>query len=228
MKTSASPVSVSRVGQTPVLPMPGEPVVLSIGLSQPKAAEERVYLRWSTDSFITSQLLAAQGSGTTYSATLPGQPSGTLVLYTLVTSTADLTAYSVSGVIDSLILATTGVFNAMRASPIPTPTPTPTPSPSPSPTATPTPTPDGPPQITQQPADISVRVGRRAKFRVLATGALPLTYQWRKNGAVIAGATASRYSTPPTAQTDNGSLFSVVVSNNAGSTTSNNAVLTVK
>jgi hypothetical protein len=55
-----------------------------------------------------------------------------------------------------------------------------------------------------------------------------LSYQWRKNGANITGATSASYTTPATTAADNGSLFSVVVSNSAGSVTSNNAILTVK
>jgi Immunoglobulin domain len=55
-----------------------------------------------------------------------------------------------------------------------------------------------------------------------------LNYQWRKNGADIPGATFSSYTTPPTVEADNGSLFSVVVSNGGGSVTSNNATLTVR
>jgi hypothetical protein len=55
-----------------------------------------------------------------------------------------------------------------------------------------------------------------------------LEYQWRKNGAEIPGATNSSYTTPATVAADNGSLFSVVVSNGAGSVTSNNATLTVR
>ncbi len=168
-----------------------------------------------------------------YWATIPPQPAGTLLLYTVITSTADLSAYSASGIIDSLILATTGVFNAVPPTPTPTPTPsatptpTPTPSATPTPTVTPTPTPDGLPQITQQPADARVRVSRSAKFAVVASGAPPLTYQWKKNGIPISGAIKSKYTTPPTTQSDSGSLFSVVVSNGVGSATSNNAVLTV-
>jgi dienelactone hydrolase len=86
-----------------------------------------------------------------------------------------------------------------------------------------------PPSITIQPADTTVNVGAIAKFRVTATGAAPLHYQWRKNGVDISGgATNASYITPPTVPTDNGSLFSVVVSNRQGSVTSNNAVLTVR
>ena len=102
----------------------------------------------------------------------------------------------------------------------PSPTPTPTP-------ANPTPTPS-PPSITIQPADKTVNVGQTARFSVTATGTPPLEYQWRKNGADIPGATNFSYTTPATVAADNGSLFSVVVSNGAGSVTSNNATLTVR
>jgi arylsulfatase A-like enzyme len=200
MKTSEPPISVSRVGQTPVQPTPYDPIIVNIATSQAKSVEERIYLRWSTDLFVTSHLIEAQGSGVSYSATIPPQPRGTLVLYTIITSTADLTAYSTSGVIDSLILATSGVFNAV---------------------------PPIPPSITTQPADQTVTVGETATFGVTATGSPPLHYQWRKNGANIPGATSSFYTTPATVEADNGSLFSVVVSNSAGSATSNNATLTV-
>ena len=60
-----------------------------------------------------------------------------------------------------------------------------------------------------------------------ATGTAPLGYQWRKNGANVSGATSSSYTTPATTTADNGAQFSVVVSNSAGSVTSNNATLTV-
>jgi len=71
-------------------------------------------------------------------------------------------------------------------------------------------------------------VGATARFKVTATGDPPLNYQWRKNGVDILGATSSSYTTPATVDADNGSLFSVVVSNGGGSVTSNNATLTVR
>ena len=83
------------------------------------------------------------------------------------------------------------------------------------------------PSITTQPANKTVRVGRRATFSVTATGTPPLYYQWTKNGANITGATNSSYRTPPTTLADNGSLFAVTVTNSNGSVTSNNATLTV-
>ncbi len=84
-----------------------------------------------------------------------------------------------------------------------------------------------PPSITAQPQARSVNVGQTASFTVTATGAATLTYQWRKNGVPISGATSSGYMAPATVIADNGARFSVVVQNSLGSVTSNNAVLTV-
>ncbi|MEO5718447.1 MAG: hypothetical protein ABIR29_07735 [Chthoniobacterales bacterium] len=83
-----------------------------------------------------------------------------------------------------------------------------------------------PPAITTQPANKTVTVGMTAKFSVTATGT-NLSYQWRKNGVDISGATKASYTTPATVKADSGSLFSVIVSNAAGSVTSNTALLTV-
>jgi Bacterial Ig domain/Immunoglobulin I-set domain len=83
------------------------------------------------------------------------------------------------------------------------------------------------PSITTQPASQTVTAGQTATFSVTATGTAPLSYQWSKNGTAIAGATAASYTTPATANTDNGAQFVVVVSNTAGSKTSNAATLTV-
>jgi len=83
------------------------------------------------------------------------------------------------------------------------------------------------PYITTQPVNQTVTAGQTATFTVAASGTAPLTYQWRKNGANIAGATASSYTTPATNTADSGETFDVVVSNSAGSATSNTATLTV-
>ncbi|MBZ5660252.1 MAG: MBG domain-containing protein [Acidobacteriia bacterium] len=83
------------------------------------------------------------------------------------------------------------------------------------------------PAITIQPANQSVTLGQAATFQVAATGTTPLTFQWRKNGATIANATSSTYTTPATTTADNGASFDVVVANAVGSATSNPATLTV-
>jgi hypothetical protein len=83
------------------------------------------------------------------------------------------------------------------------------------------------PTITTQPANQSVTVGQTATFSVTATGTAPLSYQWQKNNANIAGATSSSYTTPATVASDNGATFDVIVSNAIGSVTSTTATLTV-
>lgn len=85
---------------------------------------------------------------------------------------------------------------------------------------------DTPPTIGTQPASLSVAVGAAASFSVTASGTAPLTYQWRKGGSAISGATSASYSIAAVASTDAGS-FDVVVSNSAGSATSSVATLTV-
>lgn len=84
-----------------------------------------------------------------------------------------------------------------------------------------------PPSITTQPTSQTITAGQTATFSVTSTGAAPLSYQWRKNGTAIAGAALPTYTTPAEATSDNGSLFTVVVSNSAGSVNSNAAALMV-
>ena len=83
------------------------------------------------------------------------------------------------------------------------------------------------PSITSQPVSQTVIAGQTATFFVVATGTAPLTYQWKKGGGVISGATSSTYATPAETTSDNGAQFTVVVTNGTGSTTSNAATLTV-
>jgi hypothetical protein len=83
------------------------------------------------------------------------------------------------------------------------------------------------PTITTQPASLTVTAGQTATFTVVASGTAPLSYQWQKNGTNISGAMGSTYSTPATTTSDNGSTFVAVVTNSAGSVTSNSATLTV-
>ena len=90
MKTSVPPIPVSRTEQIPAVPKPSDQITVKIATSQAKSSEERIYLRWSTDTFITSTLVEATGSGVSYSATIPAQIAGALLQYSIVTSTADL------------------------------------------------------------------------------------------------------------------------------------------
>ena len=83
------------------------------------------------------------------------------------------------------------------------------------------------PAIATQPAAQTVTAGQTASFLVTATGTSPLRYQWKKNGTDISGAASSSYTTPATSIADSGAVFTVVVTNSAGTVTSSNAALTV-
>jgi glucose/arabinose dehydrogenase len=82
------------------------------------------------------------------------------------------------------------------------------------------------PTITTHPSSQTVSVGSPATFSVTASGS-GLSYQWQRNGTNIAGATSSSYTISSTRTTDNNARFRAIVSNSAGSATSNEAVLTV-
>jgi len=83
------------------------------------------------------------------------------------------------------------------------------------------------PAITTQPANASGVVGSTVTFSVVASGTAPLSYQWQKNGTAIAGATSASYTTPAIQPGDDGTLYSVVVTNSVGSVTSSSGKLSV-
>lgn len=89
------------------------------------------------------------------------------------------------------------------------------------------------PTITAQPQNVTVQAGNSAAFRVAAAGTAPLTYQWMidrndGNGWVnISGAASDTYTSNVADMSCNGFQYRCVVSNEAGSVTSNPAALTV-
>jgi uncharacterized repeat protein (TIGR03803 family) len=88
------------------------------------------------------------------------------------------------------------------------------------------------PSIATQPSNATNHAGANATFTVEADGVLPLKYQWRKNltnlvdGGNISGATSATLVLNNISAADAAS-FSVVVTNNYGSVTSSNAMLTI-
>jgi hypothetical protein len=81
------------------------------------------------------------------------------------------------------------------------------------------------PSITSQPVSVTTALGRSVTFSVNTTGA-GLTYQWRKNGDAVPGATGASLKIPSTTLADVGA-YSVVVSNGCGSSTSSDAQLKI-
>ena len=88
------------------------------------------------------------------------------------------------------------------------------------------------PGISKQPQNVSVKAGEQATFTVKATGT-DLTYQWqinRNNGkgfVDITGADKASYTTGVADMLCNGYKYQCVISNSAGSVTTNAATLTV-
>ena len=82
------------------------------------------------------------------------------------------------------------------------------------------------PVIVSQPAIQTVEAGSTVTLSVTASGSPTPTYQWKKDGVAIAGATSSSLTLSPVKLGDAG-IYAVVATNSLGSATSNNALLTV-
>lgn len=82
------------------------------------------------------------------------------------------------------------------------------------------------PVITTQPTSAALVTGGATTFAVVASGALPMSYQWQKNGAAISGATTTALTISNAQAADAGS-YTVVVRNSFGTATSNAATLGV-
>lgn len=78
----------------------------------------------------------------------------------------------------------------------------------------------------EQPLSQTIPLGDPVTFSVQATGASPLSYQWRRNQVALAGATGASYRLPNVQAADAG-RYDVQISNSLGQATSNQAVLTV-
>ncbi|HOA61932.1 MAG: immunoglobulin domain-containing protein [Verrucomicrobia bacterium] len=82
------------------------------------------------------------------------------------------------------------------------------------------------PQITRHPVPREVTQGESAVFAVVASGSLPMTYQWLHNGVDLPGATNTTFSIVAVQPVDAGN-YAVRLSNVASTVISSNALLTV-
>ena len=85
----------------------------------------------------------------------------------------------------------------------------------------------GPPVITRQPTNATVVEGAHAGFQVELARAVGATYQWKRNGTNLPGATSASLLFGPVRLSDSGSTFVCAVTNASGWTNSATAVLTV-
>jgi hypothetical protein len=91
---------------------------------------------------------------------------------------------------------------------------------------------DGSPVILRQPASQVALNNKTVLFNAAAVGQFPLNYQWQKDGANLVDGTNVTGTTTATltlanAQTNGAGIYTLVVTNDFGSITSSNAVLTV-
>ncbi|TVR54634.1 MAG: hypothetical protein EA425_01485 [Puniceicoccaceae bacterium] len=84
-----------------------------------------------------------------------------------------------------------------------------------------------PPSITTQPQNQLAAAGGSVTFSVAVDGTPPFTYQWQRDGEPIPGATSATFTLTDLTEED-AAAYSVVVSNEFGSTSSAAATLTVQ
>lgn len=84
-----------------------------------------------------------------------------------------------------------------------------------------------PPAITTQPMSSTAILGDSVLLSVLVSSDLPPSFQWRKNGQPIPGAVSASYPIP-SVRLENAGSYDVLVTNPAGTVTSNAAVLDVR
>ncbi len=85
----------------------------------------------------------------------------------------------------------------------------------------------GAPQIAVHPSNVSVTEGGSATFSVSLLRSFGATFQWKKNGVNIPGATSSSYTLSPALVSDSGSTFVCAITNSYGWTNTLPATLTV-
>jgi hypothetical protein len=85
-ETSSQPVTIANIIQSPVLVTNLEPVTISAGLSALPSTEEKFYLRYSVDNWLTSAILPMATDAASINAIIPGQVTSTLVEYYIFSS----------------------------------------------------------------------------------------------------------------------------------------------
>ena len=85
---------------------------------------------------------------------------------------------------------------------------------------------NAPPYILSQPQNQMVGQGQNGSFSVASIGLAPVTYQWRRNGLAVAGATSSTLALT-NIQANQAGSYTVALTNSYGSVTSAVATLTV-
>jgi len=87
METSAEPVAISSVTQNPVAVSNANSVTITVNLASAPSAEEKFYVRYTTNNWTSSALAAVSIAGATGTATIPAQITATTVKYYVFSTT---------------------------------------------------------------------------------------------------------------------------------------------
>ncbi len=97
LKTSAEPITITSVSGIPQnIVAENVPVTITVEIDKPKSPEEKVYLRYSTDSFSTSDAVEITnfGEGTSGTAIIPGQAKNRKVEFYVLSTTVSEAAWN--------------------------------------------------------------------------------------------------------------------------------------
>jgi hypothetical protein len=122
METSAQPVTFSSAVQSPTNGNveSSSTVTVTVTASAQPSAEELVYLRYSTDAFVTSTLVPVTFTGTSGTATIPAQSAATTVQYYVFSTTVSSPASADIDKVTIRTLTNAGAnFNYTVNSPLP-------------------------------------------------------------------------------------------------------------
>ncbi len=109
MQTVNAPVAFATQNPVSQLPLFNgvndlEPVVVTINLASIPSSQEKVFIRYSTNNFVSSSIETVLMNGTSGSATIPGLPAGTVVKYYAFTSTVDASQSTLANDYDLIAL----------------------------------------------------------------------------------------------------------------------------
>ena len=122
METSAEPVTLSSAIQSPTNGSveSSSDVVVTVTASAAPSTEELVYVRYSTDAFVTSTLAPVTFTGTSGTATIPAQAAATTVQYYVFSTTVSSPAAADIDKVTIRTLTNSGAnFNYTVNSPLP-------------------------------------------------------------------------------------------------------------
>lgn len=92
LETNFNPTAISTVTQIPAVPTPTGSVTVTVTLAATPASGENVYVRYSTNSFTSSNIVQCSFAGAVGTAVIPAQAAGTAVRYYAYSSNKSLAA----------------------------------------------------------------------------------------------------------------------------------------